>query len=242
MNHHLNFNPYTMKRAVIPMPHTRNTGYRFKSMIYNGSYRGIHPGEDLNKGPGGWSDEGYPVVAPFDGKVVYARFAGTGWGNLMVIYSEKLNRYSRHAHFARMDVGMGENVKMGQQIGLCGHTGTGSPHHHWEIWKKKLPGYTTYIYGWNMAKIDEYFEAPFEFLKRVNAMPEEELISDWAREAADYLKKEKIIEDWSHPQKEVTGNTIAFSLYKAGFLEKLPDGPMTLEEWGVFLHRELLKK
>lgn len=91
----------------------------------NGARR-FHRGLDLR------ADEGTPVHASADGRVL--RSSGTGaYGNLLVIdHGEGLE--TLYAHHSRNLVRAGERVRRGQVIALVGHTGNATGDHlHFEL-------------------------------------------------------------------------------------------------------------
>jgi murein DD-endopeptidase MepM/ murein hydrolase activator NlpD len=84
-----------------------------------------HPGVDIG------APQGTPVVAPGDGKVIFAANAGTA-GNLVELITLDGEKH-RFMHLSKILVSRGDVVKKGQQVGLVGSTGFSSgPHLHWE--------------------------------------------------------------------------------------------------------------
>lgn len=86
---------------------------------------------------------GTPVHAASAGVVVKAGPNGGGdgpaYGNAIVIRHAN-NTYSQYAHLSRIQVGIGQKVAMGAQIGLSGSTGNSTgPHLHFEI--RTTPNY-----------------------------------------------------------------------------------------------------
>jgi murein DD-endopeptidase MepM/ murein hydrolase activator NlpD len=76
---------------------------------------------------------GTPVAAAASGRVVYAAFAGGGWGNLVVVRDSDGVR-TLYAHLARIDAHRGETVSTGTRVGLVGATGDATgPHLHFEV-------------------------------------------------------------------------------------------------------------
>jgi murein DD-endopeptidase MepM/ murein hydrolase activator NlpD len=74
---------------------------------------------------------GDPVRATADGKVVRAGWAG-GYGRMVEIdHGNGLS--TRYGHLSKIDVRVGENVKIGQVVGEVGSTGRSTgPHLHYE--------------------------------------------------------------------------------------------------------------
>lgn len=91
--------------------------------------KGKHGGIDLV------APTGTPVYATQDGTVVSAKYGGwdKSYGNMVAIYHGNGN-YTNHAHLSKIKVKVGQKVKAGTLIGLCGSSGnsTGS-HLHYEI-------------------------------------------------------------------------------------------------------------
>lgn len=92
-------------------------------------YRGrrFHHGIDLDL------DTGDPVKAAFDGRVRYAKYNNSGFGNLVIIrHDNGLETY--YAHLSKLHVIPNERVVAGQVIGLGGETGRATgPHLHFEV-------------------------------------------------------------------------------------------------------------
>jgi hypothetical protein len=76
---------------------------------------------------------GTPIAAAAPGRVVYAAFAGGGWGNLVVVLHSDGVR-SLYAHLSKIDTHRGETVATGTRLGLVGATGDATgPHLHFEV-------------------------------------------------------------------------------------------------------------
>jgi hypothetical protein len=74
-----------------------------------------------------------PVAAAASGRVVYAAFAGGGWGNLVVVRHSDGVR-TLYAHLSVIVAHRGEAVVTGTRLGLVGATGDASgPHLHFEV-------------------------------------------------------------------------------------------------------------
>ncbi len=106
-----------------------NTGHHIRSVKY---------GLDLNNveaGPGGDTDYGFPVRAATDGIVTLASTI-KGYGRTVKIdYSYGGKKYTTlTSHLSTISVEVGERVRQGQEVGVCGSTGRSSaPHIHWEL-------------------------------------------------------------------------------------------------------------
>lgn len=192
--------------AVAPIEYNPNRfGYKFKQIIKDG--RTLHPGTDLNAGNSANADFNLPIKAPFAGEVIF-RTKTKGWGNLIVIYSYALNRWTRMAHMNKVFVNVGDVVAIGEEIGTVGKTGTFSSHLHWEIIKKQLLKWTEYTRGWNQKKIDEYFEDPLLWLKLVNSTQ----ISDFAVGSYEKAKEKLVNLKLDNPQ-DVVGDSVAEQVF-----------------------------
>jgi murein DD-endopeptidase MepM/ murein hydrolase activator NlpD len=76
---------------------------------------------------------GTPVAAAGTGRVVFAGQSGSGWGT-MVVLSHGSHVRTRYAHLSRIDVHLGERVKVGSTIGRVGASGEATgPHLHFEV-------------------------------------------------------------------------------------------------------------
>ncbi len=93
---------------------------------YNGQMRNFHAGTDLR------AKVGTPIVAPEAGKVVMSQdlyFTGH-----TIILDHGYGMYTLYAHMSERKVKVGEEVKLGDLLGLSGATGRISgPHLHWGL-------------------------------------------------------------------------------------------------------------
>ena len=117
-----------------------------------------HLGEDWNRNSGGNTDCGEPVYATANGIITFARDAGPGWGNVVIIEhtlstGEKIE--SLYGHMQEIVKSDGE-VKKREQIGRVGNANGLYPCHlHFEIRTKDCPmwnmpggGYARERKGW----------------------------------------------------------------------------------------------
>jgi hypothetical protein len=87
----------------------------------------FHAGIDLI------ASAGTPVGAAAPGRVVFARWAAGGWGNLVVVAHGDGVR-TLYAHLSRIDVKLNQFVGTGARLGAVGTTGDATgPHLHFEV-------------------------------------------------------------------------------------------------------------
>jgi murein DD-endopeptidase MepM/ murein hydrolase activator NlpD len=84
-----------------------------------------HPGVDIA------APEGTPIIAPADGKVIFAGWANTA-GNMVEILSKDGHKH-RFMHMSKIIAKAGSQVTAGDTLGLVGNTGFSRGNHlHWE--------------------------------------------------------------------------------------------------------------
>ena len=92
----------------------------------------MHKGLDL----GGYT--GMPIIAPADGKVVYAGMRG-GFG-ITVVLDHGYGVQTHFGHLSALHVEYGQNVRRGSIIGEMGNTGKSTGTHlHYEVRRWGLP-------------------------------------------------------------------------------------------------------
>jgi Peptidase family M23/Putative peptidoglycan binding domain len=88
---------------------------------------GFHPGLDLTAGAG------TPVGAAAPGRVIFAAFDSSGYGNLVEV-AHGGGVVSMYAHLSSFAVHVGQNVATGTRVGRVGATGEATgPHLHFEV-------------------------------------------------------------------------------------------------------------
>src|SRR6266850_1467318 len=118
-----------------------------------------HLGDDLNGIGGENSDLNDPIYAVADGRVLFARDGGPGWGNIVILLHAYLDNGERkyvqsyYGHVQDMLVHSGESVKRGQQIATVGTAnGRYFAHLHFEMREFITPfigpGYRENTRGW----------------------------------------------------------------------------------------------
>jgi murein DD-endopeptidase MepM/ murein hydrolase activator NlpD len=117
-----------------------------------------HLGEDWNKTSGGDTDCGEPVFATADGTIVFAKDAGPGWGNVVLIDHTAADGTKLRSLYGHLDTvqKLSGNVKRRDQIGTIGNAnGRYKCHLHFEIrwiesplWDQVGPGYSDSRHGW----------------------------------------------------------------------------------------------
>jgi|GEM_PF-1247036 len=104
---------------------------------YGDPYYGYHLGEDWNGTGGGNTDYGDPVYAVSNGYVVYARNAGSGWGNVIIMHHQLPSGEevrSMYAHLSGIMVNENSDISKGDRIGSIGNSGGDYyAHLHFEI-------------------------------------------------------------------------------------------------------------
>jgi murein DD-endopeptidase MepM/ murein hydrolase activator NlpD len=87
----------------------------------------FHAGIDLV------APQGTPVAAAASGRVVFARFAAGGWGNLVIVaHADGVK--TMYAHLSTMTVHRKDLVSIGSRLGTVGSTGDATgPHLHFEV-------------------------------------------------------------------------------------------------------------
>lgn len=136
-----------------------------------------HLGDDLNGIGGENSDFGDPIYAIADGRVLFAREGGPGWGNIVIIlhaYEENgVRKYlqSYYAHVDKMLVQPAQEVRRGQPIATVGSAGGKYlAHLHFEMRDFVTPfigpGYRDDTRGWIN---------PSEFIQQHRGAPDEDV-------------------------------------------------------------------
>lgn len=126
-----------------------------------------HLGEDWNMNTGGNTDCGQPVFAVAEGRIVYAQYAGEGWGNVVIIEHTSPDGgkiQSLYGHLQTLNKKEG-TVKKRELLGTVGNAdGRYLCHLHFEIripecpfWNLPGNGYGDDNKGW----LD-----PSEFIER----------------------------------------------------------------------------
>jgi hypothetical protein len=87
----------------------------------------FHAGIDLI------APQGTPVAAAASGRVVFARFAAGGWGNLVIVaHADGVK--TMYAHLSTITVHRKDLVSVGSRLGTVGATGDAAgPHLHFEV-------------------------------------------------------------------------------------------------------------
>lgn len=117
-----------------------------------------HLGEDWNKNSGGNTDCGEPVFAAASGRIVFAEYAGTGWGNVVIIEHDLPDGTKVQTLYGHLEkiLKTGGDVKMREQLGTVGSAdGKYLCHLHFELraencpmWNAAGAGYSAERNGW----------------------------------------------------------------------------------------------
>ncbi len=115
-------------------------GSRQGALTYNAQpfLENNHLGDDHNGIGGGNSDLGDPVFASTAGYVVYAGWAGSGWGNVVILQHRKaddgLPYQTLYSHLDRITVYVGQGLHRGEMLGTVGNArGKYLAHLHYEV-------------------------------------------------------------------------------------------------------------
>lgn len=82
--------------------------------------------------------KGTNIISTCDGVVTTARKSRFGYGNLVIIYSGSYK--TLYAHLDKINVKVGQKVKLGNKIGTLGSSGLSTgPHLHYEILNNNIP-------------------------------------------------------------------------------------------------------
>ena len=166
---------------VLPLTEYSVTGRRFgEQAIIGGQPWGVHLGEDVLK------DQGTPVMAIGEGRVVYAalhpgnRHRGN-WGNVVIVghlhVGDGQPFFSLYGHLGSCQVREGEDVARGALLGPVGEGRTREngfwpePHLHFAIYRgpwegRVLPGYFREHDG--RTKL-EYWVPPSAFVREYSS-------------------------------------------------------------------------
>ncbi len=151
-------------------------GYKFKEQLeYKAN--GRHTGVDYNWGSG-HEDKGFTVHAIANGKVVHVgRHLTKGFGRTIIIKHDLDPRlqnqygcrwmYSRYMHLGAFTPGLavGDQVKVGQKIGLVGDDGTVWSHLHIDLWKDTPSGLGVHLDYHDTTQLLSYLD-PYRVIER----------------------------------------------------------------------------
>lgn len=114
-----------IRPSLWPVPGRLMSSYGTRSDPFSGE-GAFHTGVDLS------ATQGTPVFSAADGVVAHAEWSGR-YGKLVVIdHGKGVQTY--YAHLSRFDVVPGQDIRLGQRLGLSGATGrVTAPHLHYEV-------------------------------------------------------------------------------------------------------------
>ncbi len=115
-------------------------GGRHGALTYNAQpfLENSHLGDDHNGIGGGNSDLGDSAYASTSGSVVYAGWAGDGWGNVVILQhrrkADDLPYQTLYSHLDRISVYVGQILQRGEKLGTVGNArGKYLAHLHYEV-------------------------------------------------------------------------------------------------------------
>lgn len=121
---------------AVPVEGMRKTSdYGPRVHPITGEVGAMHNGVDF-----GCTNYVTPINSVADGRVVFSGVQG-GYGNIVIIQHDS-NLYTAYAHNSSNSVRIGESVRAGQQIAVCGSTGGSTgPHLHLEFRSSQNGGF-----------------------------------------------------------------------------------------------------
>ncbi len=117
--------------SIMPVNGWITSDFGVRHSPYSGALK-MHYGLDIA------SPIGTPIVAPADGKVVYADFRG-GYGRMLMI-DHGYGLSTVYGHTSKLFVKVGDLVKKGEMVAAVGSTGSSTgPHLHYEVHVDGIP-------------------------------------------------------------------------------------------------------
>ncbi|MBV9928674.1 MAG: peptidoglycan DD-metalloendopeptidase family protein [Acidobacteria bacterium] len=118
--------------SIWPVEGESTDSFGYRGNPFGGGGSEFHPGQDIAAPPG------TPVIAPADGTVIEAGWKN-GYGQTVVLdHGNGLT--TRYGHLSKVEVGLGQELKRGEELGLVGSTGRSTgPHLHYEVRLGDLP-------------------------------------------------------------------------------------------------------
>ena len=118
--------------SIWPVEGESTDSFGYRGNPFGGGGSEFHPGQDIA------APRGTPVFAPADGTVIEAGWK-SGYGQTVVIdHGNGLT--TRYGHLSKLEVGAGQELRRGEELGLVGSTGRSTgPHLHYEVRLGDLP-------------------------------------------------------------------------------------------------------
>jgi murein DD-endopeptidase MepM/ murein hydrolase activator NlpD len=117
--------------SIRPLDGWKTSGFGYRRSPFTGR-RELHKGLDIA------APKGSPIIAPADGRVIYANRKGL-MGNMVTI-KHGYGIVTRYGHLSKMLKKKGEKVERGEVIALVGSTGRSTgPHLHYEVRLNGVP-------------------------------------------------------------------------------------------------------
>ena len=198
-----------------------------------------HPGVDYNYGKPN-DDLGLAVYTLGDSKVLFIKdyltwsekIGKAGWGKVVVLETtlwdnngNKKIIYPRYAHLNKIHIKVGDKLEGRVHFADCGKTGTTYPHLHFDIFKNKQTYWLQYPNNKPSDFVIGMYINPETIVGRLGQEgiwymdnPKQQKVSEWAKEAWDYFKKNKIITQ-DRPQDMTTIEEVFIMLNRLGVLD-----------------------
>ena len=196
------------------------TDSRRTTSLFGERWGSFHDGIDIGGlEPGVQGDKLYAVA---DGTVVISKVNGggvkRGYGYYIVIQHDGFT--TLYGHMQALEVQVGQKVKAGQVVGHMGNTGSSTAAHlHFRLAKGN---YGNNYFRKNFRGITTGSVDPLKYLEEiieVSNMKNEEIVSDWAKDARNWVK-DNHISDGTRPKDQVTREEAWTMLYRASKLNK----------------------
>jgi murein DD-endopeptidase MepM/ murein hydrolase activator NlpD len=135
--------------------------------LVDGSW--YHEGVDINLKTGGDTDDGYPLYAMANGRIVYYHrytHSTSGYGRHLIYRTDDPVRWIHYAHCQDVDfLNSAVDIREGQMIARIGKSGTLLAHLHLAIYTKD-PSPNIDRWARTVSELNEWWEDPIPFIEQ----------------------------------------------------------------------------
>lgn len=182
-----------------------------------------HPGVDLNAGNGGDADCGSGIMAPCDGRIIWAGTTpGYGYGNHVWFKPNQIDDMLHLAHMGILDVSAGQRVTTYTPMGTCGKSGGQDKCHcHTEVWRgaEAPPRWDYWPTGKTRDQVAALYKDPVQWLKDLKPDGEPVMIVD------DVVLTQEEIAYFGQPPWGVPINPTALIVRRAALARRRDENP-----------------